>query len=378
MKNDNQFEDNFDIKNVLDEEGIGYKENGTHFFIDCPICGSKDNLNLDKKNKLWVCWSCVKTNQFSENKEGRGNLWTFLVAIGFDEIQVKQMFKGKKYHGYTDEFIFEQLTWDSYEQHDDTPTKEVLPYKIPKWLVYLDRSEEQIRRFPEVYRYLWGRGVKTKKQYQNFLIYYDFYRKRVVFPAITKDFICIGSQSRDITGRCKINHPKCLNHECDLRFHYYFKGEEEAPENCPNCGSQLQEVFYPKSLNSSNFPKTEFFFNEQNIDWEKPVVLVEGPFDSTNVNNSMAFLGKVLSETQFSILISKAPPEVILYMDGDMAGDYSAQEIYQQLRPFISIRIVYSANNDDPGAFSLEENDCKVFNAMKPSDWFEAKGLMYI
>jgi len=376
---DNFFEDNFDLRQILDDEGFDYKENGTHFVLcECPICYKKDKLFIDKKSKLWICYACVKTNEVDENKEGRGNLWTLFLTLGFDELQTKQLFKGKKWQRYTDDFDFEKMRWDSYEQENEGHSKEIVPYQLPKWLLYLDRSEEQIRRFPEVYLYLWSRFVRTKDQYQRFLLYYDTYQKRIVFPAITRNFICVGSQSRDITNRCNEDHPKCPNPDCELRYHYYFKGEEEAPEFCPNCNSKLEDTFYSKSLNTRNFPKTEFFYNEQNIDWTKPVVLVEGPFDSTNVDNSMAFLGKVLSDTQFNILIEKNPPLIIIYLDGDSAGDYSSQEIYNQLRAFFEVKIVFSENKDDPGSFSLEENKKKVDSACQPDEWFTRKNLVYI
>lgn len=375
--NDNYFEDNFDLKELLNEEEIKHRENATHFFLhECPTCGGNDKFNIDKLSKLWVCWACVRTDQFADNVQGRGNLWTLLLTLGFDEPQVKQMFKGKEYHPYTDEFEFKTMEWSDGE--DDTRSKEVVPYVIPKYLIFLDRSEDQINQFTEVYLYLWDRHVRTKGQYSNFLLYYNPFRKRIIFPAITRNHICIGTQSRDITERCKSGHPKCPNPNCEVRYYYYFKGEEEAPETCWSCETKLEETFYPKSLNTTNFAKTEFFYNEQNIDWTKPVVLVEGPFDAINVYNSIAFLGKVLSDTQFSILLEKNPPKIILYMDGDEAGDESTKAIFNQLRAFFEIEIVYSDNGDDPGSHNLETNADRVAHALLPIEWHEKKGFMYL
>lgn len=376
---DNSFEQNFDLRAILDEEEIAYAENHKHFFLEeCPNCGKRHKLNIDKKTKMWICWSCVGSEDPKEAEVGKGNLYSLLLTLGFDELQVKKMFKGKKWHRYTDDFQFEKLEWQPYEDTEKSKSKEVTEVQIPQWLIYLDRTEEQIRRFPEVYNYLWSRYVRTKEQYQKFLLYYNPYRKRVVFPAITREYKCIGLQSRDITDRHKIKHPKCVNPECDMRYHYYFVGEEEAPEKCWCCDSQLELCEYQKSINTTNFAKTEFFFNEQNIDWNKPVVIVEGPFDAINVPNAMAFLGKFLSDTQFNILIEKNPPKIILYLDGDEAGDSSNKVIFNQLRPFFDIEIVFVEDGDDPGSHDTEYNLNKINTACKPYEWFTRKNLVYL
>jgi DNA primase len=71
-----------------------------------------------------------------------------------------------------------------------------------------------------------------------------------------------------------------------------------------------------------NTPKEEIIFNELMITWERPIVLVEGPFDAVAVNwNSIPLLGSSLSEK--SALFKKImnyKPEVILMLDNDDAG----------------------------------------------------------
>lgn len=369
----NKFEKIFDLKGFMQEHEIGFTENSTHFTLDkCPNCGASHNLNIDKKNKLWLCWSCVKTNQFNENKQGRGNLWTLLLMFGLDEAQIKDIYKNGQLLSYTGDFEIKALE-DSHKTENDNYISD---YEMPKYLIPLDRSSTQITGLFEVYKYLWDRNVRTPKQYTDFDLRYDFNKKRLVFPAITKDNICVGSQSRDITNRWKMDHPKCNNNYCDLRFKYYFVGEEEAPEECPECGEPLTKMFYPKSLNSRDFPKTEFFFNEQNIDWHKPVVLVEGPFDAINVDNSIAFLGKVLSDTQLTILLDNLKAPLILYLDGDKAGDFSTKAIYEAISPFFDIKIVYSESHEDPGMYDKSVNNEKVNTALKPSIWLDRKGFM--
>jgi len=64
------------------------------------------------------------------------------------------------------------------------------------------------------------------------------------------------------------------------------------------------------------------------IDWDKPIYLVEGAFDSIFVPNSIPLLGKVLSEHLLMKLYNNAK-KVIVLLDGD-AWD-NAQRIYETL-----------------------------------------------
>jgi len=63
--------------------------------------------------------------------------------------------------------------------------------------------------------------------------------------------------------------------------------------------------------------KDKIIFNESLIDWKKDITLVEGAFDSVFVPNSIAMLGKHLSELLFETLYKKAKKNIIIATDGD-------------------------------------------------------------
>jgi hypothetical protein len=69
-------------------------------------------------------------------------------------------------------------------------------------------------------------------------------------------------------------------------------------------------------------------FNEFLIDWNKPISLVEGAFDSIFVENSIPMLGKKLSEYLFMLLYERAT-KITIILDGDAWEE--AQKIYHQL-----------------------------------------------
>ena len=74
--------------------------------------------------------------------------------------------------------------------------------------------------------------------------------------------------------------------------------------------------------------KETIIFNEYLINWDKPVYLVEGAFDSIFVDNSIAMLGKVMGEFLYSKLYANAK-EIVIVLDGDAWED--AQKLYHKL-----------------------------------------------
>jgi hypothetical protein len=375
---DFEFESSFDLESTLNDEGVKFRANATHYILyECPNCGGREKLFIDKKKKLWICYKCCLTDQADEHKEGRGNLWSLLLTIGIDELQVKKIFQNRKRENYAGDFVFEKLQFTNCEL-EQKEKKEKIHVDIPHYYLKLDCSDFQITNFFEVYNYLWKRNVRTKNQILNHDLHYDIFNKRIVFPAYTIDGFRLGIQSRDITDRFKSKHLKCVNVDCDTVYKYYFMGESYQYELCPTCNQPLNYVQYPKSLNTRNFAKTEFFYNENNVDWSQTITLVEGPFDCINTPNSLAFLGKVLSDTQQDILLKYIKKDLVLYLDGDEPGVFSAAAIYQQLRAFFNIRMVSSKNGDDPGTFSLQENQTKISLAKKPEDWFIENKLIYM
>jgi hypothetical protein len=53
------------------------------------------------------------------------------------------------------------------------------------------------------------------------------------------------------------------------------------------------------------------------IDWEKPIFLCEGVFDSFFLTNSIPLLGKHLPELLFGMLYDNAKNDIIICLDGD-------------------------------------------------------------
>lgn len=368
----------FNLQQLLKDNDVEFHENRTHIILkNCPNCDGRDKLFIQKSNHLWQCFKC----KGEENEETKsGNLWKFLNKVmGMDNFQVKALLKDGEQVQYVPETLPDTPIGQVQVHAEEVVEKSVDTYTLPTWFYPLDCSKESISRFPEAYKYLISRHVVSKQVIRDFDLRYDSGKKRLIFPAYMSKDKCVGYQGRDITFRWKQEHPKCSNHLCKKFPYFYFVGEKVAPPQCPSCGGKIEPMFYPKSVNSSNFPKTEFFFNQQNVDWTQPVALVEGPFDCINTPNSIGLLGKFLSDTQFHILKDNLKSKLILFLDGDSSGTESIKDIYSKLGLFINnIEVCPLDNEDDPGSHSLPDNVMKLTTCVDIQEWARIKNILYL
>ena len=362
-----------DLASLLRDCDIEFVETKRHFTLKtCPNCGASHKLNILKSNHIWQCFKCKGIGQEETSK---GNIFTFLEKVLYlDKVQIKSILSNNEIISYTQNEIPDQPLLEINKQEE----QKIIPnIELPTSFFPLDCTSDSVKRFPEAYQYLINRFVNKEKTIKSFRLRYDAARKRIIFPAYINSDDCVGYQARDITDRWKSNHPKCPNYKCSLGKQYYFS-TTSVPDNCPMCHTKIEQSFYPKSINSSNFPKTELFFNQQNIDWNQPVSLVEGPFDAINTPNAIGLLGRYLSDTQFHLLLEKQP-ELILFLDGDLAGTQMMQELYYKLNIFIGkLSIVFLEDGDDPGSHTIEMNQELINKKLKPIEWFMKKKLFYL
>lgn len=363
-----------DFKKIVDDCDLRYNENRTHMILkDCPNCNGQDKLWVSKENLLWRCFKCEGLSYSTAS----GNCYTFLRdVLEFDKLEIKQILKTHEVL----EYLPEVLTIPDKQTPIPIEDKEIIVkgFDIPSNFILLDGSREQLKRHMEVYQYLMLRHVTDLKTIMKFRLRYNAAQKRLVFPAYNGDGLCVGVQTRDITNRYKQLHLKCPNYECSqFRTFHFFKTKEEIT-HCPECKTELIESFYPKSSNSRDFPKTEIFFNQQNVDWTKTVTMVEGPFDCINTPNSIGLLGRSLSHTQQWTIINKLKAPLILFLDGDRAGSESTVDVFHKLSLFVdSIKICLLEDGDDPGAHNIQYNTQLLSKSIHPHNWFIEKKILF-
>jgi hypothetical protein len=94
--------------------------------------------------------------------------------------------------------------------------------------------------------------------------------------------------------------------------------------------------------------KDEIIFNESLIDWGKDVYLCEGVFDALFLPNSIAMLGKHMSELLLNTLYEKAKGNIIICLDSDAWSD--AVKLYHNLnggRLYGKVKIIKLTGDDD-------------------------------
>lgn len=359
-----------DLPEILADKGIGFKPSNTHLILNnCPECGGSNKLYIKKDNGLWICFKCHSIDE----DMGKGGPYALLSLLGFAPNEIKDILGSNTVHTYSDDFDFKVMA-----PMEELGRNEELEAKVfPTHFFPLLCDEEDYQKFPEAYNYLLSRGIKNLNLIKHYNLHYSPAQKRIIFPIYREKKELVGWQGRDITERCRENQFKCLTENCDLRGHWYFKGEFVPEGNiCPSCGIPLTETEYPKTLNSYNFKKQLMLANQHIINWEKPVVLVEGPFDSINTPNSIPLLGKFLSDYQAKILRKKAK-KLLLYFDGDSEGSKSTKDVYRELELFVdSIGVVYCEDDSDPGQYSWEENLKRISEPLSLEQWAVRKNLL--
>lgn len=104
---------------------------------------------------------------------------------------------------------------------------------------------------------------------------------------------------------------------------------------------------------SGKFDK-DIIFNDLLVDWERPITLVEGPFDAIKAGtNAVALQGKFMSPRLFDKILARKP-EVRVALDDDAWED--SLRIMEKLMGFgIDVQYVELGGKKDPGEMSHDE-----------------------
>jgi len=126
----------------------------------------------------------------------------------------------------------------------------------------------------------------------------------------------------------------------------------------------------PKYINA-RYPKRELIFNEINLDWTKPIVLVEGPFDLFKAGeNATCILGSSLNEKYvlFQKIIQNRS-SAILALDPDAM--LKTMKIAEKFHEYgIEVKIVDCSGYEDVGEMTSAEFQARKMSAKiwEPAD----------
>lgn len=240
------------------------------------------------------------------------------LALKIQELQRKGEHTGYNLGGamqlIADEFAeldFDMGSIPSYEE----PVAKVEVVFPEQWLY----SFHPLSKFPEAVAYAKSRGV-SQQMATDLGLRYDPIQKRIGFPFRDFKGRLMGMQGRSI---------EAVPHN-DLRyFQYGYKGHRNM-----HC-----------------------WLGEDRLDLDKPVVVVEGPFDLTSIlrvyPNVAASFTSGLSKEKIRRLADAT--EIITFYDHGHGGDAARESLRNTLKGYPITDIIPTAEEDDAGNMTVEQ-----------------------
>jgi DNA primase len=226
----------------------------------------KGNLEVNYKYGVYKCWVCAETHGT------HGSIFKLIKKFG-NPRQLKKYLLLKP------------------EDDEDLSKRTYKPVKLPKEFVSFKDASFGMKLTPgykQAYNYIKNRNI-TDLMLQIYNIGFcatGLYENRIIIP------------SYDENNR--------LNYFIARSFLLKTKFKYKNPEA----------------------QKELIIFNEHLIDWDKPVYIVEGAFDSIFIPNAIPMLGKFMSEHLFMTLYEKAK-KIIIVLDPDAYNDQ--EKLYHKL-----------------------------------------------
>jgi len=299
------------LENILDQKALLYKDDNVAFW--CPACKkifSKKKLIvcLDENSDrfgFWNCWVCGYEN----NMRGR-NLINLFKKLNSSEGDLYKLLNLLRYSKKSIDTLFHK----KYSKESEV--------KLPVEFKLLSKYYNK-----EVDDYLKSRGINELEILRYNIGYCETgnYKFRVIIPS----------------------------YDANENLNYFV-------------ARSYIENWLPKYKNPPN--NNNIIFNELFINWNYPVVLTEGIFDSlTMKRNAIPLLGKNINETlQLKFLIEDVK-EIIIALDSD-AKSASLKYIEQLISNGINVKFLELKDNKDINQTGFEKV-IELYNNSKNIDF---------
>lgn len=274
-KHNDDFEPIIDILEDILGEYKSHNDVKGQMSFDCPVCSheikglddgdGKGNLEVNYRQNVFKCWVC------SETHDTHGSIYKLIKKFG-NKKQLKN---------------YELFAPEDTEEYKRT----YKPVRLPKEFIPLKTVSPGFKLthyYKQVINYLRGRNI-TDEMIENYNIgfcYNGLFQYRVIIPSYD---------------------------EYD-RVNYF-----------------IARSYLPKPKRKYINPEAEkeaLVWNEHLINWDKPVYIVEGVFDSIFLPNSIPMLGKKMSSKLFDLLYKNAK-KIIIVLDPDAWDD--TEKLYHKM-----------------------------------------------
>lgn len=296
----------YDVKEILDEANIDYKESGKNVGaydvnIDCPFCGSDKHLGIKRHSGQVNCWVC----KFSSLTKHPSLQTVIISASGLNPPDVYQIIKNNTL-SLLDSVITSEPDIIAEIGPDISIFQDFFNPKQPAWrdkaLSYLTKRDFGISEI-----------VKFGLRFCTF----GKYAYRIIIPVMFKNKL-VSFTTRDFMDRNNEPRYKHLNSSQSI--------------------VRLNEVLYGWDMFEG-----------------KHLRLVEGPTDVWRLaKTSLGVFKSYLSSAQLSLIVGTKLDSMSVLFDPDAYG--RALDAAERLSPFIKkIKIVLLPNDSDVASMSVED-----------------------
>lgn len=284
----------------------GYRQSSNEFLFACPFCGHhKKKMSVNFGINAFKCWVC----------DTRGKSIYRLVRK-FGTYQQKQ--KWLELDGRLDLSEFDKMFMEMNDEEIEQVTE--LP---PEFTSLCNKRLPISSQRP--LEYLYDRGI-TKKEILMWKIGYcteGRYSGRIIVPSF--------------------NNAGNLNYFIARSF----------------VGHRMKYLNPPISKN--------VVFNELFVDWDEPIILVEGLFDAIIAGqNAIPILGSTLREESKlfqGIVLNDSPVYLALDEDAKRKQDFMIKTLF---RYDVDIKVIDTANVEDVGSMTREQFLSRMSRATEP------------
>ena len=244
--------------------------------FDCPVCSheikgledgdGKGNLEINYKRSVFKCWVCAETHNTY------GSLFRLIKKYGNNK-QLKKYLLLKP------------------EDDGDAPKKNFVQVKLPSEFVsFKDASVgmKMTAQYRQAFSYIKKRNITDLmiQMYNIGFCYSGPYENRIIIPSYDEEH--------------RLNYFVARSYLTNTKMKY------KNPE----------------------VDKETLIWNEHLINWDEPVYIVEGAFDSIFLPNSIPMLGKFMTQNLFNKLYENAK-KIVIVLDPDAWED--AFKLYHKL-----------------------------------------------
>jgi DNA primase len=308
-KQDVQYEPVIEILEDILGEYRSHNDYRHQMSFDCPVCSydvkgldegdGKGNLEVNYRYSVYKCWVCCETH------DTHGSIYKLIKKFGTP----KQL---KKY----------QLL--KPEEVEDFKNKTYKKVRLPKEFIPLNNVSSGLKlthHYKQAMGYLNKRNITDEmiKKFNIGFCYFGHYENRIIIPSYDEEQNLNYFIARSYLSKTKMK----------------YKNPDVQKEN--------------------------IVWNEHLINWDEPIYIVEGVFDSIFIPNSIPLLGKFMSERLFSLLYEKAK-KIVLVLDPDAWLD--TERLYHKIncgKLFGKVFVIKLEGDKDIADLQGKLDDYKIY-----------------